>query len=265
MNVVHDALLLGAAVIGGALNSVAGGGSFLTFPSLIFVGIPAITANATSTVALWPGSIASVGAYRREIAAQDRRFVLLMSVTSVVGGVLGAILLLKTPQSTFVALLPFLLLVATVLFAFSKQLTAQVRAFVSGHSEGRPASEMPTASGQGMWGLMVVQLVIALYGGYFGGGIGILMLASLGVMGMTNIHMMNGIKTLLATCINGVAVLTFAVAGAVAWPQAILMVVGAIAGGYGGAHYARQLPPLVVRRFVIVVGTTMTAYFFIWH
>jgi uncharacterized membrane protein YfcA len=248
-------LLFVAAVVGGTLNSVAGGGSFLTFPALIFVGVPPIQANATSTVALWPGSLASTGAYRRELAQQRRGFLYLMVGTSLIGGILGAILLLNTPASTFEGLLPYLLLMATLLFTFSGQITAMLHVRSIGKARLSPTRLIV---------LSVAQFIIAAYGGYFGGGIGILMLSTLAMMGIEeNIHILNGLKTLLTSCINGVAVITFIIARAVFWPQAILMVVGAIIGGYGGAYYARKIDPRLVRYFVIAVGLTMTIYFFV--
>ena len=247
-------LLFFAAVLGGTLNSVAGGGSFFTFPSLIFAGIPAIPANATSTVALWPGSIASVGAYRRELTTQNRVLLFLLVGTSLVGGVLGALLLLHTPASTFVTLLPYLLLMATLLFTFSGPVTKRLRV---------RAIEKSVLSVPSLVGIAIAQFIIAIYGGYFGGGIGILMLATLAMMGMENIHMMNGLKTLLTACINGVAVITFILAGAVVWLPALVMVVGAVIGGYGGAYYARKIEQKWVRLFVMVVGFGLTLYFFI--
>ncbi len=249
------ALLFVAALLGGALNAVAGGGSFIAFPALVFTGVPPIMANATNTVALWPGSVASVGAYRVELRTAPHRA--LLAVASLIGGIGGAVLLLRTPPGVFERLIPYLLLLATLLFAFSPSLTARLRARkvpAQGQDKG---TSMPTLAG-----LTLAQLVIATYGGFFGGGIGILMLATLGLMGLDNIHTMNALKTLLASCINGVAVLTFVIAHAVVWPQAILMIIGAIVGGYAGAYYARRLEPRLVRRFVIVVGLVMTAYFF---
>jgi uncharacterized membrane protein YfcA len=250
---LNAVLLFLAAALGGALNSVAGGGSFITFPTLLVTGVLPVQANATSTVALWPGSISSAAAYRRELSRGGRLLVILASA-SLVGGLAGAILLLRTPQQTFVRLIPWLLLLATLLFTFGSALTARLRKRM-GTAEG--------AAVTGSVGTAILQLIIATYGGYFGGGIGILMLASFSLLGMENIHAMNAMKTVMAGVINGVAVVTFVVAGAVAWPQAIVMVVGGIVGGYAGAHFARQLDPKLVRRFVTVVGFAMTAYFFI--
>jgi len=242
------------AIVGGTLNSVAGGGSFFTFPALIFVGIPAIAANASNTVALWPGSVASMWAYRQELAQQKRSFLILMVSTSLIGGIIGAQLLLHTPASIFQGLIPYLLLLATLLFALSGPITTRLRMRNVGKARLTPRMLITVA---------LAQLVIATYGGYFGGGIGILMLATLSIMGMEDIHVMNGLKTALASCINGVAVVIFILANAVVWPETILMIVGAVIGGYGGAYYARKLNPNLVRGFVIIVGFAMSAYFFI--
>lgn len=253
MNLAQAALLFAVALLAGALNAVAGGGSFLGFPTLIFVGVPEIQANATNTVALWPGSVASVGAYRKELAGQGPTLLLLGGV-SVIGGVAGALLLLHTPKDTFALLIPFLLLFATLLFAFGRQIAAALRRRIG----------IERGSSRGLHlGVALLQLVISVYGGFFGGGIGILMLASLALMGMENLHAMNAIKTVLASCINGVAVVTFVLAGAVFWPQALVMIVGAVVGGYGGASLARRLPPQAVRWFVIAVGLAMSVVFFV--
>jgi uncharacterized membrane protein YfcA len=250
----HMLILFLLAVVGGTLNSVAGGGSFFTFPALIFVGIPAIAANASNTVALWPGSVASMWAYRHELAQQKRSFLILMVSTSLIGGIIGAQLLLHTPASIFQGLIPYLLLLATLLFALSGPITTRLRMRNVGKVRLSPSTLIAVA---------LAQLVIATYGGYFGGGIGILMLATLAMMGMEDIHVMNGLKTVLASCINGVAVVIFIFARAVVWPETILMIVGAIIGGYGGAYYARKVNPNLIRGFVIVVGFAMSAYFFI--
>jgi uncharacterized membrane protein YfcA len=290
MTFLQICVLFVAAILGGALNSVAGGGSFITFPTLLFTGVPPINANATSTVALWPGSVASTGAYRQELAIQERVRILVLSGTSLVGGVLGAILLLRTSQTTFVRLVPYLLLLATVLFAVSGPITNRLRrrniqqgaeplnqewrqkgpveqeietTTDSTFSDTAVETKKPGTSWFGLAGIAFLQLIIAIYGGYFGGGIGILMLATLGFMGIENIHEMNALKTLLTSFINGVAVITFIIAGAVVWLPAILMVAGAIIGGYGGAYFARQIDPRWVRYFVILVGVGLTIYFFL--
>ena len=251
MSFVNALLLFLAAMLAGVMNSVAGGGSFISFPTLIFTGVAPIPANATSTVALWPGSVASVGAYWTKLPRNPRLLVPL-TLVSAVGGLIGALVLLKTPQATFMRLVPYLFLVATLLFTFGKKLSMLMGALVKG--PGPPS----------IWaivGASFAQLLIAVYGGFFGGGIGILMLALLAIIQMEDIHRMNAVKSLLAAAINGAAVVTFIVAKAVLWPQAVLMIVGAIVGGYGGAHMAQRLNPKLVRGFVILVGFSMTAYF----
>jgi uncharacterized membrane protein YfcA len=259
MTLPYAIALFFAAMLGGGLNSVAGGGSFITFPTLIFTGVPGIQANATSTVALWPGSVASIGAYRHEYGKQ-RTLLAMLGVVSLIGGVLGALLLLHTPQKTFVRLIPYLLLAATLLFAFGGRITRWLHA-----RSGKKIADdgTPGYSWRALAGIAAFQLLVATYGGYFGGGIGIVMLAMMALIGMENILAMNALKVVLQTCINGVAVITFAIAGAVMWPQAIVMVVGAIIGGYGAATIARRLDQRWVRAFVIAVGIGMTIYFFV--
>ena len=251
MTLLNGILLFVAAVLAGIMNSVAGGGSFISFPTLIFTGVPPIPANATNTVAVWPGSVASVGAYRERLPRSARVMAPLVTI-SVIGGVLGAVLLLHTPQTTFMHLVSYLFGIATLLFAFGKRLTQKLSHLVK--STGPPS--WPTIAG-----IALAQLLISVYGGFFGGGIGILMLAMLEMIHMEDIHAMNGLKALLAASINGAAVVTFIAAGKVEWPQAALMIVGAIAGGYGGAHFAQKLDPRWVRAAVISVGTGMTFYF----
>jgi uncharacterized protein len=238
-----------AGALGGALNAVAGGGSFISFPALLFTGVPPIAANATNTVALWVGQTASTGAYRKHLDI-SRRVMIPLAVTSLIGGIAGAFLLLHTPAQTFLRVLPWLMLGATLLFIFGGRLA---------RSQNGLAHDISTSA---LAFATVFELVVAVYGGYFGGGIGILNLAMLAVVGMTDIHAMNALKVVLAGIINGVAVVTFIVAGAVVWKQAGVMIAGALLGGYFGAHYAQKLPQAWIRSFVIAVGTGMTAYFF---
>lgn len=247
MDLVTSAALFVAAFLAGALNAVAGGGSFLTFPTLIFAGIPPLVANASSTVALFPGSFASVFAYRRELRQLTTVNVPAFFAISLVGGLLGALLLLWTPERLFGALVPWLLLFATVLFAFGKPISAWISARYT----------------LGMGVLLVVQFVIAIYGGYFGGGIGILILASLGLFGLTDLNVMNGLKTLVAGALNAVATVTFIIAGAVDWHPVAIMLPAAVLGGYGGAAIARRIPQIWLRRFVLTVAVAITAYFFL--
>lgn len=238
-----------AGALGGALNAVAGGGSFIAFPALLFSGVAPIPANATNTVALWVGVTASTGAYRKHLDI-SRRVMVPLAVTSVIGGIGGAYLLLHTPAQTFLRVLPWLMLGATLLFIFGGRLSGSQRGL---------AHDIST-SALAFAGLF--ELVVAVYGGYFGGGVGILNLAMLAAIGMTDIHAMNALKVVLGGIINGISVVTFALAGVVAWKQGSVMIVGAIVGGYFGAHYAQKLPPAFIRAFVILVGLGMTAYFF---
>jgi uncharacterized membrane protein YfcA len=250
---VTGPLLFLAAAAGGAINSVAGGGSFVAFPSLLFAGVPPVPANATNTVALWPGSVASAVAYRAELRAV-RGELLPLGAAALLGGLAGAILLLKTSDTLFVALIPWLLLFATVVFSFGARV---------GKWLARGDAQATKGERKSIAAAFVVQLLISVYGGYFGGGMGIMMLAVLSVLGMTNIHEMNGIKNVLATLINGVAVASFIIAGAVDWGPGVVMIAGGIGGGYVGARVARRVKPVVVRRIVLAVAWGMTGYFFV--
>ncbi len=240
-----------AGMLGGALNAVAGGGSFVAFPALLFVGVPPIPANATNCFSLWVGTTASGGAYRNRLNL-SRRVMVPLVLTSVVGGLLGALLLLKTPAHTFMRVLPWLMLGATLLFAFGKKLTGR-----------RVSSLEHDATTAALVGASLFELVVAIYGGYFGGGVGIMNLAMLAALGMTDIHAMNALKVLLGAVINGVAVVAFIAKSAIYWPQGIVMTLGAILGGYCAAHYSQKLPQAWIRAFVLLVGTGMTVYFFV--
>lgn len=250
-------LLFFAAAIGGGLNAVAGGGSFLTLPALIFAGVSPVVANATSTLALWPASISSTVAYRSDIKTSGR-WLLVLGATSVVGGLAGAVLLVRTSDSSFLRLLPWLMLIAAVTFTFGQKLRPKRLGSASIGLEPGTSSEQPS-----MLGIVVIQLVIAAYGGYFGGGMGIMMLATFALAGMTNIHEMNGLKALLGVSINGLALLTFVLNGAIRWNYGLTMAVGGVVGGYSVAALARKIDSRYVRAFVITVGWLMTAYFFL--
>jgi uncharacterized membrane protein YfcA len=245
-------LLFLAAAGGGVVNSVAGGGGFIAFPALLFSGVPSINANATSTVALWPGTLASTGAYRKALSVELLKRILPLVIITFLGSIVGSILLLKTRQATFDKLIPWLLLGATLLFSFSGKVTGWINRH---HSESGP-------SAMRVVGVTLLQACAAVYIGYFGAGVGIVMLALLAMMGIENIHSMNGLKTLLATCGNAVAVIVFIIAGAVFWPQALVMIFGGALGGYVGAWYAQKMNPKTVRYVVIAIGCSMTAYFF---
>jgi uncharacterized membrane protein YfcA len=242
-----------AAFTAGAINSVAGGGTLLSFPALIWIGLPSITANATSTAGIWPASLGGMWGYRRELSGLTARTYVLIG-PSIVGGILGAVLLKMTPTHLFDRLVPLLILFATVLFMLQEPVQRMINRGTA-HPDSRT------------WalGAAIFQFFVALYGGYFGAGIGILMLAALGILGYTDIHQMNGLKTLLALFINGVAALYFLAMGMVLWPWALIMAVGAIAGGYGGAGAARRIGPKGVRRIVVIVGFSMALSLLIRH
>ncbi|MGD0270513.1 MAG: sulfite exporter TauE/SafE family protein [Candidatus Sulfotelmatobacter sp.] len=247
--------LLIAAGIAGALNAVAGGGSFISFPALLFIRIPAVAANATNTVALWPGLAASTLAYLKRLNAPLRVLVPLL-VTSIAGGWAGALLLLKTPQHTFLRLVPWLLLGGTLLFAFGNSIRA-----IAGKTA--IVDDLRKISWQAIVVSSVAELLLSVYGGYFGAGIGFVTLAMLSMLGMRDIHAMGAIRTLLAVAINAAAVITFIVAGAVLWPQCAVMVAGSLVGGWFGARYAQKADPGKMRAVVIGVGLLMSAYFFV--
>ena len=251
MTLPSSIFLFVAGILGGALNAVAGGGSFIAFPALLFTGVPPIAANATNTVALWTGVVASGGAFRERLDV-PRRVMVPLLIASFIGGVAGAILLLKTPAHTFLKVLPWLMLGATSLFIFGKKL-----------ARGRASSIAQDATMAAIVGASVFELGVAVYGGYFGGGVGIVNLAMLAAIGMTDIHAMNALKSVLGSAINGIAVLVFIIKGAVFWPQAVVMIFGALIGGYFGAKYSLKLPQKWVRVFVILVGLGMSTYFFV--
>jgi uncharacterized membrane protein YfcA len=248
MTLVQGLLLFGAAMVAGMMNAVAGGGTLVTFPALVWSGRPEIIANATSTVALVPGTWASAYGYRAELLKAPRKYLYLM-IPSFAGGVIGAVLLKRTPPATFATLVPFLILFATILFMLQETVQRWLRSGATAHQE---------ATARWMIGAGFYQFLVAIYGGYFGAGIGILMLAVLGLMGLSDIHQMNGLKNILGSTINMVASIYFVLAGMVDWPSAALMAAGAIVGGYGAAGIAKRIGQKAVRRIVIVTGFAMT-------
>lgn len=239
-----------AAALGAMMNAVAGGGTLITFPALVALGVPPITANATSTVALWPGTIASMWGYRKELVGA-RRWAIAFAVPSFIGGIVGALLLLKTPEQRFAAIVPWLILGATTLFIAQKPLMAVLaRAGSTRHTVTGTAGELLPPSVL----FLLYQFVVSIYGGYFGAGAGILMLAALGLMGLTNIHQMNGLKNWGGGVMNLVAVVIFAVSGVVNWRIAGAMAVGAGVGGIGGALLAQRVGQTWVRRAIVTIG-----------
>jgi uncharacterized membrane protein YfcA len=254
-------LLFCAALFGGAINAVAGGGSFISFPTLLFTGVPAVPANATNTVALWTGLVFSGGAFRHHLNVRRRVWVSLVSI-SLAGGVVGALLLLRTPAHTFLKILPWLMLSATLIFIFAPRFTKAIsKRSNPGDAENVRVPHNP--SGERILAACCLQLLVAVYGGYFGGGMGFVILAMLSAFGMADTHEMNAFKVVLSSAINGLAVIVFIVLRAVYWPQAAVMICGAALGGYFGARYSLRLPQKQVRWAVITVGVGMTAYFFL--
>jgi uncharacterized membrane protein YfcA len=237
-----------AAFCAGAMNSVAGGGTFFSFPALLAAGVPPIAANASNSVALWPASLSGAWAYRKELA-RYKRYLIPMGIVSLLGGVGGGLLLLATQDATFSRLIPWLLLFATLLFTFSGRISGWLRA----PDAGKPQGSATALAGQA---------VVSVYGGFFGAGMGIMMLASLAMAGHDDVHEINAIKNLLSAIIYSVTVLTFVTAGAVSWPYTIIMLATATLGGNWGASIARKIPAPWLRRFIIAVGFMLTVFYF---
>ena len=250
-------ILFVASTLAGAVNSVAGGGSLITFPVLVWLGRDPIIANATNTVSLSPGSLAALHGFRRELVGM-RRWVVWGTGPSLVGGIAGALLLLRTPSEVFAWLVPWLIFFATLVFALSGPITAAAR-----RRAGRTAPPTGVPDDPGRAGPCVDQLLVSVYGGYFGAGIGIMMLAGLALAGFTAIHPMIALRNYYAICITGVAALYFIVRGAVDWPDAAVLTAGQIVGSWGGARIARSLPPAAVRGVVIAVGVAMAIGLFV--
>lgn len=241
-------LLLGAAFAAGALNAVAGGGSFLTMPVLVFAGMPPVAANATGTVALLPGYISGVLGFREDLEAPAGLSMPMLITLSLTGGAIGACLLLVTEDRTFNKIVPWLLMVATLLFALGPNLLRRVRGNLDGH-----ASRAKSTAGM---------LAVSIYGGYFNGGLGILLLALFGLLGETRLNAMNGAKNLVSALLTAIAVAIYAWGSVVSWTHALVMMIAATAGGYLGARIARRAPASLLRGGIVVIGLVMTALFF---
>lgn len=244
--------LFAAAVAGGAMNAVAGGGTLVTFPTLLFFGTPALAANATSTLALVIGTSGGIYGYRRHVEAVRpwlRQFV----PVSLAGGLMGGILLTRTSNQAFAKLVPFLILFATVLFVLQGALRRLAKF---------DGSEASAGKSQAIWGAILFQFAVAVYGGYFGAGIGILMLASLGFVGLSNIHQMNTLKTILGSLINLVAAAWFIFAGLIHWPKAWVMTAGAVTGYFLGSLYSQRVPQRRVRQIITAIGFILSAVTF---
>ena len=240
------ALVLIAAFGAGLLNTVAGGGTFLTFPALVFIGVPPVIANATSAIAVFPGYLGGALGFRQELATWDRGQAIRLLITTMIGSVIGSLLLLITPNQTFSALVPFLLLAATLVFLCGDQIRAWARKY---------SHDVTPYGWQGM-------LIVSIYGGYFNGGLGIVLLALFALWGMQQIHLMNGLKNGLSFALSAVSVVIFTLGGLIMWKYAIGMMIAATLGGYAGAPVARMLPKSVLRIVVATVGFAMSALFF---
>ncbi|HYZ33975.1 MAG TPA: sulfite exporter TauE/SafE family protein [Crenalkalicoccus sp.] len=240
------ALLFAAGLLAGAMNAAAGGGSFVSIPAMVAVDLPPLAANASSTVALLPGTLASAWGWRREFRPiEGMRLATLIGI-SLAGGLAGAGLLLATSERAFDALLPWLLLIGTVAFTFGRGIGEALRRHVR----------------LGAGPVLAAQIVLSVYAGYFGGGVGIMMMAVWSLLGTVDIRAMSAARTVLVSAANAVAVLCFALAGPVRWPETLALMAGAAAGGYGGAVLARRIPPAWLRRFVILFSVAMTVLFF---
>jgi uncharacterized membrane protein YfcA len=248
---VHQVLVFLAACAGGAINSVAGGGTLLTVPTLIWLGVPALNANATSTVALWPGSLSGAWGFRREMRQADPRVYALI-VPSLIGGLTGAILLKRTPPDVFERLIPGLILFATLLFMAQEPLQRRFN-----------LTALHNARSHWLSWTMLFQLMVGVYGGYFGAGMGIMMLAALSLMGHTDIHQMNGLKNLLSVAISGIAIVYLVFTNLIVWDDALLMAAGASVGALAGAGAARRVGQAAVRHTVVAVGLAMALTMFL--
>jgi uncharacterized membrane protein YfcA len=243
----HPVVLLAAGLLAGAMNAVAGGGSFVTFPILVLTGMPPVIANASSTVALFPGTIASTVAYRRELSGIAGLRLRVMLPISLAGGLAGAILLLHTPGAAFDHVIPWLLLLATLTFA--------------GGREAGLALSRRLHIGSAV--LLGCQFLLSVYGGYFGGAVGLMMLAVWSLLDSAELKSMAPARTLLVSTANGSAVACFIAAGAVHWPSALALLGGAVPGGYLGARLARRLPPERLRIGIVVLSAVVTVGFFV--
>jgi uncharacterized protein len=245
--VITAIVLIAAAFLGGALNALAGGGSLVAFPALLFAGLNPIDANASNVVALFPATFASAWAYRRRIFVAEVS-VTGLSILSLFGGVLGAVLLLSTPTSIFAGLVPWLVLFSTIVFAVGNLTPLDVIRRLE----------------LGPRGALVAHFIISVYGGYFGGGIGFLLLAALTLFGMRDINAMNGLKMWLVGIMTVASIATFIVADVIRWPEVLPMLLGSMIGGYVAAHVAQRLDQRLIKGFIVVLGAGVTAYFF-WH
>ena len=245
MTIFELSLLVSASFIAGIINSIAGGGSFLTFPALVFTGVPTIAANATSAVAVFPGYLSGALGFSKELKKYPKSKFLLLIILSIMGGIGGSLLLLITPASVFSYIIPWLLGFATLLFAF-------------GDFVGKWAKK--NSNSNGITGNLAT-LIVCIYGGYFNGGLGIVLLALFSTLGLRDIHLMNGLKNIMSFALSAASVVTFAIAGIVFWQQAFIMMIAATIGGYFGVVVARKLSKNTIRSIIVIIGLIMTLIF----
>jgi uncharacterized membrane protein YfcA len=259
MHWVHYILVIGSAFLAGIINSVAGGGTVLTFPALLAAGLPPITANGTSTIALVPGSIAAAFGFRKQVK-ESKALIIKLLLVNVVGGALGAILVLRIGDALFSKLAPWLILGATCLFILQEPLSKALKA--RAESNGADTQDETTPQNISTFKVMFWQFLFAIYGGFFGAGNGILILTALGFLGLKNIHTMNGIKNVNQVAINVVATIAFIIGRRIDWPIAAMMATSAILGAYGGAGIALKIGQKRVRQAVIWIGFGIAAILF---
>ncbi len=245
-------LLFAAGLVGGMINSLAGGGSFVMFPALLFAGVPPVLANASNTYACLPGYVSGAAGYWRHIAAHKDKLIS-YCVLGLIGGYLGAELLMRVSDAQFSIIIPWLMLFAVVVYIFG----TRINRFFAGRSSGGKG-----ARAAGTIGLAVLLLAISLYGGFFNAGLGIILLAYLALAGLDDVHAMNGLKLLISAVVSVVAVVRFAMNGSIAWVEGSAALAGAVVGGFAAAYFAPLVPARVIRGFVIVYGVGLTAYFF---
>jgi len=245
MTIFELSLLASASFIAGIINSIAGGGSFLTFPALVFTGVPTIAANATSAVAVFPGYLSGALGFAKELKEYPKSKFLLLITLSIMGGIGGSLLLLITPASVFSYIIPWLLGFATLLFAFGDFVAKWAKKNINSN---------------GFLGNLTT-LIVCIYGGYFNGGLGIILLALFSTLGMRDIHLMNGLKNIMSFALSAASVVTFAIAGIVFWQQAIIMMIAATIGGYFGVVVARKLSKNTIRMIIVIIGLIMTVIF----
>jgi uncharacterized membrane protein YfcA len=236
-----------AGVVAGAMNALAGGGSFVSLPALIAAGVPPVQANTSSTVALFPGGLASAWAYRDGLGPVGTVPLRALLATTLCGGLVGALLLLRTPSAAFAFVLPWLMLVASIALAFGRRIGEALRARWRIHAHA----------------VLAVQFALGVYGGYFGGAVGIMMMAMWGLLDSRDLKLLNAPRTLLVSAANSVAVLAFVLAGALRWPETLALLAGALAGGYGGAHVGRRAPPGAIRAVTLCATAGITLAFFV--